>query len=221
VVCRINDLPKDQDQISEFIRDINEDCVCLAYFSAKEQVEFNHDWKELFDIKLVDRKVTYSKYLHSEVSQQENISSYSKDFVEDKLLALSIESGKYSRFKVDSRIENQKFEDLYTHWITNSVSGKLAEEVLIYKTENEIAGILTLQVIDHKAHIGIIAVDAHFRGQGIGKSLLKAAEFWFSEKGFDKLHVVTQLDNVAACGLYEHSGYSKEKLNWFYHLWVK
>jgi streptothricin acetyltransferase len=57
------------------------------------------------------------------------------------------------------------------------------------------------------AYIDDIAVDAKYRGQGIGRALIERAIEWAKAKGFPGLMLETQNNNVAACKLYERCGF--------------
>lgn len=219
-VGRINDLPVTKDDLSHFIKNIKQDNLELAYFSSsKAQINILNSFATHFDIKLVDTKVTYHKVLKNNPVTDKNIVAYTKDYPEEKLLNLAVESGVYSRFNVDKNIASSKFEALYQTWMINSVNKKIAKEVLVCYIKDEIAGFVTLGEKNNRADIGIIAVDKNFRGQGIGKSLMFAAENWFIQKGYASIQVVTQKNNFPACGLYEYCGYEVDKMDYFFHLW--
>lgn len=57
------------------------------------------------------------------------------------------------------------------------------------------------------AYIEDIAVDAAFRNRGVGKTLLMYAKKWAREKKVAGIMLETQNNNVAACRLYEGSGF--------------
>ena len=97
----------------------------------------------------------------------------------------------------------------------------MAKEVFIYQENQIIAGFVTLGEKKSRAEIGIIAVDNNYRGKGIGKSLMFAAENWFAGKKYNEIRVVTQGDNLPACRLYESCGYKTDNVEYFYHLWKK
>lgn len=58
-------------------------------------------------------------------------------------------------------------------------------------------------------------VDKGYRGNGIAKSLMSAAENFARETGAVRIILATQLSNVAAQSLYELRGYVKDEE--FYH----
>lgn len=215
-VARIKD---DVDIISDekVFQNLFENNIRLAYYSSFKELVIPEN--NLYEIKLVDKKVTYSKEIIDQPAN-ERILSYEKDYPEEKLISLAIESGIYSRFNVDNKIGRYHFEELYTKWIENSVSKKIADEVLVSKDQNEITGFVTVGKKNNRADIGIIAVDESHRGKGIGKALMFSAENYYSGK-LKSIQVVTQEDNLAACKLYESCGYLREKKEYFYHLWRK
>lgn len=191
--------------------------IHLAYYYSAVQLYIPDN--NIYKIKMVDEKVTYIKDISSSFLNT-NISRYEKNYPEEKLISLAIESGIYSRFNVDKKIGQKNFENLYTHWIVNSVSKKIADEVLVYKDGNDIVGFVTIGEKNNRADIGIIAVDKSHRGQGIGKVLMLSAENRYVGK-LNAIQVVTQGDNKPACGLYENCGYRVEKKEYIYHLWKK
>jgi len=199
------------------LQNLFENNISLAYYSTTTQLTGIEN--SLYNIRLVDRKTTFIKQINA-VPIDGHITFYSKTYPEKKLVQLAIESGIYSRFNIDEKIGRQNFEDLYTQWIIKSVSKEIANEVLVYKFADEITGFVTIGEKNNRADIGIIAVDAGFRGKGIGKALMLAAENICSKKHI-YIQVVTQGDNIAACKLYESCGYTTEKVEYFYHLWKK
>ena len=68
--------------------------------------------------------------------------------------------------------------------------------------------------------IGLIAVSEQQRGRGLGRRLVEAADRWMFDHGAKSAHVVTQLQNVAACRLYENAGYKIKTIEYLYHFWL-
>ena len=191
--------------------------VQLAYYSST--IKLAETSNEYYNVGIVDEKITFLKEIEkfSLVSKTE---SYLAKYPNKQLINLAIESGIYSRFNVDPKIGRNKFKELYTQWIVKSVSKEIADDVLVYKTEDEIAGFVTIGQKNGRADIGIIAVDKGYRGRSIGKTLMKTAENFYFNK-LKLIQVVTQRDNFPAIKLYTSCGYKLEKTEYFYHLWKK
>ena len=167
----------------------------LSYYPSSEELPDLVLQSKGLDFIPVDRKTTYIKEVNSKLKINTHISTCETYTNEPKLEELAIQSGIYSRFNIDQRIENNKFEDLYRLWMRNSLNRKIAKEVLLYKINQKVAGFANLGEKNKRGDIGIIAVDDTFRGKGIGKSLMESAEKWFSNHEYKLLQVITQGDN--------------------------
>lgn len=220
-ICRINGSITNVDELSNILIELSKQDIDLAYYSSPFALGGHLLISKLYSINLVDRKTTYVKKINQDAPFHNSVIKYASKYPNQKLLDLSVQSGVYSRFKVDNKIGRSKYEELYKEWITNSVNKKIAKEVLVY-LQNEIAGFVTLGEKNSRADIGIIAVDEHYRGKGIGKGLMLSAEKWFANySNFTQIQVVTQGDNAPACKLFESCGYKVDKVDFFYHLWRK
>ncbi len=167
---------------------------------------------------LADEKITYIKKLAKNENLGSNVSKYVENTCDDLLIELAIQSGEYSRFKIDKYIENEKFRQLYELWMINSIKKIIAKEVYIIDKEN-VNGVVTVGEKNKRADIGLIAVNNGCRGQGLGKQLLAAAENWGFDQGYKFIQVVTQKANQIACSFYEANGYHQEKCQFVYHVW--
>lgn len=170
---------------------------------------------------LVDNKVVYHKLFNFDIlsTTQNNIEEYIDEEPTEELYNLAIQSGVWSRFNVDPILSNDKFVELYRAWIRNSTQKQIAFKVLVAKESGNVVGLITLGEKEGRADIGLLAVDSKYHGKGIGKSLVNGAEREF-KKRFKEGQVVTQKDNVAACALYESCGYTVEKTEPIYHIWL-
>jgi len=206
--------------LKSILEELEKEKIDLAYFTSKSPIS---DASKIisgnFEIKFVDERATFLKKIGNKREYDLNISEYKEEEVTPELLKLAIESGVYSRFKIDEKIPNSRFEELYRLWMINSVSKKISDAVLVYKDAEKIIGFVTIGKKNERGNIGIIAVDAAGRGKGIGKSLVKAAEYYCSNVGLNELQVVTQKINIPACSLYKKCGFDLESTVCFYHIW--
>lgn len=189
----------------------------LVYIFSETKLE--HD----SFIKLVDRKVIYSKKLVSNVNPINEVVDFdSKYHNYSDLLDLGYLSGTLSRFKLDSKFSNKEFKNLYKVWIDNSLSGEIAFKVFVKMELNKIAGFVTLMETNiQTSQIGLIAVNPEFQGRNIASDLIKKSELASLSCGFMNLEVATQYDNLAARKLYEKNNFEIKKIEYIYHLWNK
>jgi dTDP-4-amino-4,6-dideoxy-D-galactose acyltransferase len=210
-------------RINNIIRELEEQDIKLAYCFV--DIEDNVSINSMNQIPgfLADEKVTYSIAVTKEFNFRitDQISTYNLNNATEKLKNLALQSGLYSRFKIDPAFHNNEFERLYTEWIEKSVQRKLANEVLIYTEGAEILGFITLALRESTGSIGLIAVDENQRGKAIGKKLVAAALQFFYDHNITRVEVVTQKANFAACRFYESSGFKIKSIVNIYHLWIR
>lgn len=169
---------------------------------------------------LVDRKMTFSKrFVQEGYKDFDGVYSY-KGELNAELISLSIEAGKYSRFKLDAQL-CEHFEKLYTEWLSKSLKRENADEVFVYSEEDKIKGIITCKKEQGIGIIGLIATEQGLRGKGVGRKLVNAAENYFIGNGIMISKVITQHANHVACQFYESLGYRKLQVEDVYHWWLK
>jgi ribosomal protein S18 acetylase RimI-like enzyme len=72
---------------------------------------------------------------------------------------------------------------------------------------------------DEVSQIGLLAIDAPARGQGLGTRLVNAALSWSSTCSYKRIRVVTQGRNNSAVKLYDRCGFERVRREWWYHRW--
>jgi dTDP-4-amino-4,6-dideoxy-D-galactose acyltransferase len=210
-------------KLNNLIRELEEQDFKLAYcFVDPDDIVSNDSLKQI-SVFLAAEKVTYSIEVTREFNfpVTDHITTYNFINTSEKLKNLAIQSGLYSRFKIDPDFHNNEFERLYTEWIEKSVERKLANEVLTYNEGNEILGFITLAMGENTGLIGLIAVEENQRGKAIGKKLIGAALLFFKDKKITTVEVVTQKANYAACRFYESCGFNIKSIVNIYHLWIR
>lgn len=217
-VIKVYDNEVSERDLSEYLSALKNKAR-LVYYVSSHKIESSTLLKK-FNGLFVDEKTTFFKEARPSTIADAHIQEYKEGMNIKDLLSLGVESGIYSRFKIDPNISITKYEELYKEWVINSVSHKLADKVYVYILENQIAGMVTLGVKNNRADIGIVAVKASFRGRGIGRALLKSADAFSNEKNLSSIQVVTQGANVPAMALYKSEGYSVGKIAYFYHFWL-
>lgn len=138
---------------------------------------------------------------------------------EAALLALSVRAGLHSRFRADPRFPPALFRSLYEEWMRKSLSGAMADAVLVARLDASVAGMVTVSAREGAGSIGLIAVDAGCEGRGLGSALVEAAGRWCASRGCASIQVVTQERNAAACALYRKRGYALIRREHVWHFW--
>jgi GNAT superfamily N-acetyltransferase len=64
-------------------------------------------------------------------------------------------------------------------------------------------------------YVSILAVATEMEGQGVGRTLLNAAEDWARDRGFSKLTLAVFSDNRRAKAVYERQGWQPELETWY------
>lgn len=218
-----------------FVDGLKEDALASALHEAKEQGYHLLYAKIFFDnLKLnelmlqqggflADERVTYSLELREDDKNfkvNDGVQAYLEKEADQNLIGLALQCGEYSRFKIDKKIGEEKFVDLYRTWIKKSVSGEISEKVLVYQIDGAKVGLITLAQAGDCGTLGLIGVDGDFRGRKIGQQLVVAAKRYFAEKNLPKLVVSTQGKNISACRFYEKCGFSVVARKNIYHFWL-
>jgi ribosomal protein S18 acetylase RimI-like enzyme len=201
-------------QCSEFQNDYD-----LIYVISRDEV--NLDIPN-FKLGYSENKIVFSKKtIQNKESADVNIFSEINDSYKNEIYDLAFESGKYSRFKLDSNFSQTEFEKLYKKWVDNSYTKEFADGVLIYKEQNFILGFVTYKVWEGYATIGLIAVCPKHQGKGIGKKLIQSVENELVNIGVAELRIPTQLQNEKACLFYKGLGYDIIEKKCIKHFWRK
>lgn len=98
------------------------------------------------------------------------------------------------------------------------VSGELEQEieqrtVLVAEVHGGIAGCAILDTAGSNAHLVNIAVDPGFKGQGIGRTLVMAAENRARQDGANNMALATHIDIPENVAFYRHLGWSETSRN--------
>lgn len=101
------------------------------------------------------------------------------------------------------------YEDEYTYNLN------LDNDLMILAYTDQIVGIVTIQVSTRRKnlHVGTlaIAIDKHYSGKGIGKTLMSKAIGWFnSNERLTRLQLFVRTDNSKAISLYKKLGFMTE-----------
>jgi len=137
-----------------------------------------------------------------------------------QLRTLAWQSAEFSRFKIDPRMPAGAWRRMYSAWIANSLNGRIADRVLVTRSDNTLSGMVTVALRGTCASIGLLAVRQGQRGRGLGRQLVHAAFDAAHAAALPALSVVTQGGNAAACRTYEACGMMLADEQCIFHLWT-
>ena len=134
-----------------------------------------------------------------------------------RLKAIAREAFHLTRFYADPTLDDSRCDDLYAEW-TRSLCAGGASVVLVAERDSVPVGYVTVNVDDDTSEIGLIAVAADWRGQGIGSELVRAAVDWASTHNASEMTVVTQGRNTGALRTFEGCGFRVSNTQvWLHH----
>jgi dTDP-4-amino-4,6-dideoxy-D-galactose acyltransferase len=222
-IVRINPVNLGLLSLNETISELRQNRIKLAYCFVNPDDKSSNDSLTNVNGILADEKVTFTFRIMEGFSFQQsaNIIPYDLNYASEKLKSLTLQSGAYSRFKIDPNFSDNEYEKLYLEWIEKSVEKLLSDEILVYIEDNEIHGFITLALRNGTGSIGLIAVDETQRGKSIGRQLINAALIYFKKKEISNVEVVTQKANHGACKFYESCGFEVKNIVNIYHLWIR
>jgi ribosomal protein S18 acetylase RimI-like enzyme len=208
----------DNEELRLFYNQIKEEQYRLFYCYPKD--EKSAILLNTFGAKAVDHKCIYLK--EKLISQTTNklIKSYSKTKDHNFLSQLVLQSGVFSRFRIDTNFHNKEFEKLYSKWIEKSINKEIVDDIIVFLDNQVELGFLSYRIKDNICDLSLIAVDKSIRNKGIGRNLVKQLENICIQVGVDKIKVTTQLNNRAACCFYETNGFRLILVETVYHLWI-
>jgi dTDP-4-amino-4,6-dideoxy-D-galactose acyltransferase len=169
---------------------------------------------------LVDKKTLFSKEPERHLKYANNIIEFNDTELNGRLIELVLLAGLYSRFNIDKKFTSNEYEKLYIEWLKKSLEKKLALKTFVATIGTDIVGLTTFGKKKEHADIGLVSVDEKFRGLGIASDLIHYADNAAFDYGYNKIEVVTQLDNVKACKLYEKCNFQIESILNIYHYWL-
>jgi dTDP-4-amino-4,6-dideoxy-D-galactose acyltransferase len=139
----------------------------------------------------------------------------------DALARIARTSFSDSRFFNDPHLNDSRCADFYETWLRNSLSGSLADAVLVERVNGEAAGFVTVRFDGDSASMPLVAVAQELRGRGVGRRMVASALDWLSDRGASDVEVITQLTNVDAIRLYTSAGFRLQNSSVWLHRWAE
>ncbi len=132
---------------------------------------------------------------------------------DERLVAITAEAFRANtRFHYEPAFTPERIAQLHEEWIRNLLADE-SVRVFVYREGErvtvKVTGYITLSSDDgsRRGHIGLVAVDSHYHRQGIGQTLLHAAEHAMRDQ-LQAITVMTESTNTGALHLYARTGYT-------------
>jgi len=140
----------------------------------------------------------------------------------ETLRAIARASHEITRFYADLHFPRERCSDFYDTWIVRSCEG-WADGVLVAELDGRPAGYVTCHGDPalRRGSIGLIAVSAAARGNGLGRDLVLGALSWCRDHGSTEVSVVTQGANVGAQRLFQLCGFRTVSTGLWFHRWYE
>ncbi len=215
-----------ESELGELLEQARQAGIGLVYWTTPVEEWAGHPLLERYGGRAVGHRATFVSPLSPLTREDAGdkavvIREYPKGAASDALLALAVEAGAYSRFRLDPRIPTERFEALYRLWVQRSTLREIAGTVLIAESPaGELLGFVTIAQEENAGVIGLIAVARAAQGQGVGTNLMEAARSWMLARSLTTARVCTQRENEAACRLYCRTGFEPASVETDYHFWM-
>jgi dTDP-4-amino-4,6-dideoxy-D-galactose acyltransferase len=163
--------------------------------------------------------------LRKKVSNSEKHDDKSLDIVENmpenpRITQIAETSFLFSRFLNDPYLPAEKAKAIYGD-ITKNAFGKEGRFFAIHKANEVVTGFLLFSFDKSvsTSTIELVAIDQNYRGNSIGRSLIRSMEYYVSKMAIDTIRVGTQLSNIDALNFYTSIGFRYLECNSIYHYW--
>lgn len=125
------------------------------------------------------------------------------------------------RFTVDARLRPFSGQ-LYKTWLKNCLNGQQADQVLVLKQQDLVAGFISLRLPtanDDYGWVVLNAISPALRGQGLYNHLLLAALQWLKANGARQARVRTKISQPAVIQAWSRLGGRQLSSDMSFHWW--
>ncbi len=129
-----------------------------------------------------------------------------------------------NRFNSDPWLDQALVKKMYRLMGERSVTGVLADQVLVFEQDNAPVGFITIKLPlknDRIAHILLNAVHPEYHNQGIYTYLVKAAINWLQEHNISSVDIKTQLPGMGVHRTWLKLGACLTAFQHRFHCWIQ
>lgn len=168
----------------------------------------------LADQKLLMRKKTETFTAESSGHIEADLSVSKQSIFKDLVHQIA----KVSRFYKDPNFRPFAYK-LYEKWLFQSLTRRSNHKCFFAWKDHIPVGLITLKLENNNPYIDLFGVDRLYRKKGIGTALLRTADTWANNKGYNNIFVTTQADNNIAVIVYKKYGFKEENTTYIFHIW--
>lgn len=183
---------------------------------------FNNRWLcEKTTAFLTDINIQLVKKVSTSEKNDGRIAEISDNFPGDlQIIQIAENAFGVSQFLNDPYLPKEKARCIYGD-ITKNAFGKPGRYFTVIRSEKTVKGYLLFSV-NHSSRmttIELLAIGQYYKGNGIGKSLVRSTENYVNSLGMETIKVGTQVTNVGALNFYTSYGFRHLECNSIYHYW--
>jgi len=213
----LEDLPL----VEEFCQ--KEDIGFLVLRCETSQINLVHALEEK-KFYLMDTLVYYHYLLSDEITEphQKNTIAFFAPEDEERIKEITQKAfaGYISHYHADPRLDPRDCDEGYLDWAIRSCRKEIADEVLVAKINGQVNGFLTLKKNTlNEVEGSLFVVFPEAQGQGLGRSLIKAAFSWAYKEGAKEFIISTQITNLASQNLWAGLGMKLNRSLYTFHKW--
>ena len=220
-IARVTPTRATTDDLAAAVEWARQDSVKCLYFLADANDDESVRAAEENGFSLVDVRVTLERSVLPVAASEDGGAGVRLATTADlpRLTSIARVSHRNTRFHRDKHFDARRADEMYAVWIERAVRGELAHAVWVVDEGDGPRGYLALSRDGTCSSIGLVAVEPSRRRLGYGERLLKTALGWTATRELTRISVVTQGHEASAVRFYERSGFTAQRIQFWYHRW--
>jgi ribosomal protein S18 acetylase RimI-like enzyme len=178
---------------------------------------------ESMGFNLIDTNVRFQKSLINQIKEFPLPSGYNIRLTQNDdqncIVSVAQNSFVYSRFHLDSSVDNCQADLIKRKWVENFYSGQRGDYMIVACFKSKPVGFAQIICKNDTLIIDLIAVDSAHHGRGLASLMITFAESLALDQTLNvkKLVVGTQLANQPSISLYEKLGFRLCHSEYIFH----
>lgn len=143
-----------------------------------------------------------------------------EDHEQVRAVASAAFRGYMGHYHADRRLDRRKCDEAYASWAERSCTRAAADEVLIARDGENLAGFGTLRMNSPEEAEGLLfAVAPEWQGRGVCPALMIRSLEWSRSQGAQRLLISTQITNVSMQKVWCRLGFEFSHSFYTFHKW--